>query len=218
MTDKRAPGHGPVNPTLTSGAFVLPPAEVDLEAEARFHRQLVAIDRETRRPRARLARGASFVWRWAANLALAAVISGGLSLWVTNRFIGDAAVVTALSKPQPEVGASCSDRAVPCVHAGDPIAFVQDMRRFEVCGGDVVELFSRPPHIGPAAGHAVELIQQRRPVQNPAVTVYPNVRIATETPRSLTPGRWGFSWSVDSRCPERRRVDEIASFEFEVLP
>ena len=55
-----------------------------------------------------------------------------------------------------------------------------------------------------------------RPIVLPTIGKHDNVRVNVELPRSVFPGTWMFSLSVDSQCPTYERQDMIVRFPIEV--
>ena len=139
-------------------------------------------------------------WIWYAHLCGVALISFLIAWGAVSALTGDTTVVRPLS-PARDI--------TPRVPVGGALAFSIDFERLESCAGHVIESFSDP--VNPS-----DVIVTRRPTLSRAPKVYRNIRVNTQLPATLYPGRWRYTQTVESTCPTGKRFDHFATFDFEV--
>jgi hypothetical protein len=84
--------------------------------------------------------------------------------------------------------------------------------RREPCAGVVVDNWTRV-----VSNTTREQIIVNRPIVTTVVAVTEELRIATALPAAVTPGIWHFVSLLNSHCPTRDVVDQIADFTVEVI-
>ncbi|CAO4170887.1 hypothetical protein [Methylorubrum extorquens] len=144
------------------------------------------------------------LWRWFANAAGFLLIAVGVSYAIVALAAGEGEVITA-SNIRPQVDKTA---------VGGSISYVYNLDIHEECPGEIVQVWTAVR----ANVRESTLVQARRPAAYTGVGYYDDLRIVTDLPPSVTPGRWRYQSSRDSRCPTRQRTDPIADFFIEVTP
>lgn len=142
------------------------------------------------------------LWRWYANSAGFILLSLAIAYAVVQGASGNGAVISA-------------DDIRPLVTKTVPegsISYVYNLQRFEACPGQIVQLWTQ------GAGRDAAMIQTSRTAVQMEVKYYDDLKVVVGLPPAVTPGKWRYRSSLDSTCPNRKVVDQIADFEFEVAP
>lgn len=143
------------------------------------------------------------LWDWYSHLSGLVVMSLAIALIVVFTFADGGGAVWEGSNLVVHTSK---------VHVGERLSFTLDLKANESCPGEFVSVMTSLTNSGPPA-----TVTFRRPVTRPGISV-DDATAYVELPESVSPGRWQFIHSVESRCVKRVRLDELARFNIEVLP
>jgi hypothetical protein len=143
-------------------------------------------------------------WTIWAHFSGMALLSIGIAYLIVVSVSGDDAVIIATSPP----------RGFPStVIAGGTLSYSIDVRRVEVCPGEVVTTFTALQTPSPIT------IVTRRAVASLTPGSREDSRVILDLPDAVSPGLWAFQSGVDSVCPLRQKFDvTVPSRTLQVLP
>lgn len=139
-------------------------------------------------------------WLWWAHLCGLGVVALGLAYGLVRFYAVDGEIVRSLGPAR--------DVSTP-VPPGGTLAFTIDFERYDSCPGTITESFS------PRDAANIIIVRQRPALSN-QVKQYRDVRVNTQIPAQLGPGRWRYTQTVRSTCPSGQHDDLFTELEFEI--
>lgn len=140
-------------------------------------------------------------WVLFSNVAAIAMISLGLAYGIVRYF----------SVEGPVVETSDVRLHTPRVPMGGTMVYSVWRKSFESCPGTVVTTFEP---LGQNT-KSFDVFSARRPLSTPGYNSPPRLTLNVQIP-PLAPGKWRVRGALDSRCPERKRTDQLFEFDIEV--
>lgn len=121
--------------------------------------------------------------------------------------------VASSEQNQPVVRVTDVRVHTPVVHPDGDVEFSVWRESLESCPGTVTFAWQRVEESSRAS-----VISTTFPFSTPGFKSPPRLVIRRPVPDGVGPGRWRVRTGVDSRCPTRRRFDDLANFVVTVVP
>ena len=144
-------------------------------------------------------------WRWFSGVITIVAVSFALAFALVESFAREGPVIQRIGE---------IDNPTFAVKRSGTLGYSIDVERLESCPADLIITLKSHPKSGPPA-----IITIQRPTWPTSYMpgVQPHVFIGLVLPESVYPGKWTYIGGVESRCPTRKRFDETARFDFEVI-